>query len=304
MNNKIYILIISSKEGSSGDIREWSIDRFNNIYKTLSEELWVKTRVGIGDCYKTLKQMTNSFLEARTSVSLEGCTQNVIHIRDIKQGKKSNPYPILKERLLCEKVNMGDEEAIVILDEILDWISWHLSSQEDFKRKIYELVVVLNRAVSSEIKAKNSDSSICFKDIQTMESKGEIKVYVRYLLKRILSNVDIVKLDKAGALIEKIREYIKHNYMQDITLDDMAGMVGLSTFYFSKIFKHYQKINFIDYLTSVRINRAKELLENPLINIKEISNMIGYSEPNYFTRVFRRLEGITPTEYRNKKVLL
>jgi two-component system response regulator YesN len=91
--------------------------------------------------------------------------------------------------------------------------------------------------------------------------------------------------------------------MKDISLDEMASMTGLSSFYFSKVFKHYKKINFIEYLTRIRTQKAKELLMNPVNSIKDIGEMVGYNDSNYFTRVFKRIEGITPTEYRNKKML-
>ena len=77
-------------------------------------------------------------------------------------------------------------------------------------------------------------------------------------------------------------------------------MVNTSPYYFSRIFKEETGKNFVEYLTGVRMERAKELLKEGRCSIKEICCMTGYSEPNYFSRTFKKNMGITPTEYSRK----
>jgi two-component system response regulator YesN len=102
-------------------------------------------------------------------------------------------------------------------------------------------------------------------------------------------------------LVEKVCKFIDQNYSQNIKLEEMCRMVGFSKYYFSRVFKHYKNMNMIDYITFRRIQKAKELLKDPRISIKEISFVVGYNEPNYLTSVFKKWEGISPTEYRNKE---
>ncbi|MDA3940842.1 MAG: AraC family transcriptional regulator, partial [Spirochaetia bacterium] len=97
--------------------------------------------------------------------------------------------------------------------------------------------------------------------------------------------------------------FIKNNYSKDITLEETASHCNLSSFYFSKLFKKEKGITFIDFLTNERIQEAKELLENGHLSIKEISGKIGYSDPNYFTKVFKKVESISPTAYRSNILL-
>jgi two-component system response regulator YesN len=120
---------------------------------------------------------------------------------------------------------------------------------------------------------------------------------------KLIEEILCLKSDSGGVDIDKACEYINKNYRQQISLDDLASMVGFSSFYFSKIFKIHKGINFIDYLTNVRISMGKELLKDNTISVKEISQLIGYNNADYFTRVFKRSEGLTPTEYRNKRRL-
>ena len=79
----------------------------------------------------------------------------------------------------------------------------------------------------------------------------------------------------------------------------MAGYLGYSDVYFCKMFKQNIGKSFIVYLNELRIEKAKKLLSRPEINIKDISAEAGFRDANYFTRVFKRMVGMTPSEYRN-----
>lgn len=97
-----------------------------------------------------------------------------------------------------------------------------------------------------------------------------------------------------------IKDYIDRNYKKDISAKDVAGILGYSDVYFSKVFKQLFDDNFINYLTKIRIDRAKLLLKDVSFNIKEVGKSVGYADSNYFTKVFKRSVGMSPSEYRSK----
>ena len=97
-----------------------------------------------------------------------------------------------------------------------------------------------------------------------------------------------------------IKDYIDRNYKKDISAKDVAGILGYSDVYFSKVFKQLFDDNFINYLTKIRIGRAKLLLKDISFNIKEVGKSVGYADSNYFTKVFKRSVGMSPSEYRSK----
>lgn len=99
--------------------------------------------------------------------------------------------------------------------------------------------------------------------------------------------------------ITAVREYIEANYREDIALQDIAGVFGYSDVYFCKLFKQNFDMNFIAYLNEYRMDIAKKLLADPMINIKDISTKAGYRDANYFTRLFKRKTGMTPSEFRS-----
>ena len=102
-------------------------------------------------------------------------------------------------------------------------------------------------------------------------------------------------IDEALTQLEEINKKLS---AKDISLDDVSRVVNISPYYFSKIFKEESGSTFIEYLTGIRIERAKDLLTNSDKSMKEICSMCGYTDPNYFSRSFKKNVGVTPTEYK------
>ena len=112
-------------------------------------------------------------------------------------------------------------------------------------------------------------------------------------------NVMSKREESSNNIVEIAKEYIKQNYSKSISLDEVSYYVNISPYYFSKLFKEGTGENFIEYLTGIRIEKAKELLRAGEYSMKEICAMVGYSEPNYFSRSFKKHVGVTPTEFKD-----
>lgn len=97
---------------------------------------------------------------------------------------------------------------------------------------------------------------------------------------------------------EDIRNYIGKNYREDISMQSAAQFMGYSEAYFCKLFKQCFHVNFSAYLNEYRIDKAKVMMADPRINMKDISIACGYSDSNDFARVFKRITGQTPSDYR------
>lgn len=96
------------------------------------------------------------------------------------------------------------------------------------------------------------------------------------------------------------KEYIRsHLDDTNLTLHAVAAHVGLSSNHFSYIFKQRMGVNFIKYLTNVRVDYARELLRTTDLSGAQIAEKVGFNDPNYFSVVFKKICGMTPREYRN-----
>ncbi len=104
-------------------------------------------------------------------------------------------------------------------------------------------------------------------------------------------------------LMRKAQAYIDAHYAVDLSLEQVADQVFLHPVYFSKQFKLYAGVNFIDYLTSVRVRRAIELLESNRCRTNEIGEKVGYSSGKYFAKVFKQATGLTPKDYVRRLAL-
>ena len=95
-----------------------------------------------------------------------------------------------------------------------------------------------------------------------------------------------------------IYDYIHNNYKKNITLDDVASLIDMSSQYTSKLFKELFEVNFTDYILELRIEAAKDRLTGSMMKIKDIAGEVGYDDANYFCRIFKKRIGMTPKEYR------
>jgi AraC-like DNA-binding protein/ligand-binding sensor protein len=117
----------------------------------------------------------------------------------------------------------------------------------------------------------------------------------------MLSNQLVVKQENSEPpVIRKAKEFINEHQTEDLTLGDVAKAVNTSTFYFCKMFKKATGINFTDYLSRVRIEKSKNLLLNPNLRVSEIAFEVGFQSLTHFNRVFKRILGQSPTDYRAK----
>lgn len=108
------------------------------------------------------------------------------------------------------------------------------------------------------------------------------------------------EITRISVAADKIKFYIEKHYKEDVSLQELAGMMDYSDAYFCKIFKQCFHKSFIMYLSEFRVGKAKELLEDTMVNIKDVSSSVGYRDSNYFAKVFKRMTGSTPSEYRLK----
>jgi len=124
------------------------------------------------------------------------------------------------------------------------------------------------------------------------------KETIQTICQRNLAN-PIYSTDKTSdAIVQNMQEYIKRNYSHNISLEFVADLFFLNKNYASALFKAKSGVKFIDYLTHTRIEKAKELLSTSTLKIPQIAVNVGYSNTKYFYRVFKKLTGYTPEEYR------
>jgi len=215
----------------------------------------------------------------------------------------SHPYPIKKEKELIDSITASDKKSAQrLLNEILGHIFFSSGGKmEIIRARVLELVVILSRAAVDGGADVQYIFGLNFKylsEINTFRTIDDLSVWLSTLMNRFTESVfnwaDIKHVDT----IYKAIAYMRENYANKITLEDVSAYVYLSPSYFSKIFKDEMRTSFNAYLNKIRIDNAKRMLLNDDINIIDISNMVGYEDQSYFSKVFKKLTGVTPGKYR------
>ena len=133
----------------------------------------------------------------------------------------------------------------------------------------------------------------------------EVKLIKKVSEQQIIKLIQIISKEKETRInhfVEVAKDYIYENYRDDISLVQIANYVNLNPFYFSKMFKKKTGETFSDFMMKVRIEKAKQLMQDERLNLKEISYEVGYNDPNYFSRVFKKYTNESPKHFRNRLI--
>ncbi|QGP91129.1 HTH-type transcriptional activator RhaR [Neomoorella glycerini] len=131
-----------------------------------------------------------------------------------------------------------------------------------------------------------------------LDNRAAVRELVLERLMVLVDQVVASREQRNSSLIERASKFIEANFSQDLTLQEVAQQVYLNPCYFSRLFKQVKGQNFIDYLTRVRLRAAKELLLNTNLPVAAIAERVGYHDARYFSQVFKKQEGYTPSVFR------
>jgi two-component system response regulator YesN len=134
--------------------------------------------------------------------------------------------------------------------------------------------------------------------IELCQSIDDLENWILELGETGLRILNSMGTKSVSSPIQKVLEYIEENYNSELTLSNLSKVIYLSPDYFSRIFKDQVGSTFSEYILKIRIEKAKELLNNLDIPVSEIGRKVGYSDPNYFSRVFTRAVGMPPSRFR------
>ncbi len=279
-----------------------------HIAKKVAERLGnmkLPFKIGVGGSYH-IESLSKSYNEAIMAATVSN-VERIIHFEDIVlSSDKLDSYSTNKEQVLIDNILSGNiTGTLETLNEIFWWFTTNYKDDIDkIKSKLIEILIVLRRAIPYEIEGNNISIQHFIINLLKINNTSELKIsYIDYL-KRFIAILEESRMNELNGLILEAIDFINHHYESNITLDDVAKEINMSYHYFSKFFKDSTGKNFVDYLTDLRIEKSKELLKNPANSIKEICYRVGYSDPNYFSKIFKKIIGMTPTEYRGDKARL
>ena len=302
MGNRIVLLVPYENAKEDYEDRVAIVTRARNMVHKFENRIDSMFRCGIGRV-KELGSVKESFKEA--VVALRESTSHVVHIEDVPAAQKyDGEYPrdleIRYQKRILEKDAAG---AMNCAEGFFEWMhSQQAVTREDIEIKILEMVMNAERRAffAGTLKYNVNSRRSYIRELQSCTDIENLKKWFLDKTREICTKLENSKEKEAGSIIDRAKEYINENFRRDISLDDVSREVDISPYYFSKLFKQETGKNFIEYLTEIRLKNARELLQDSRLSIKEICAQSGYSDPNYFSRIFKKYEGVTPSEFRER----
>lgn len=307
-----FLLMADNEEQMSERVKELSKD-LEEIMKNYSTIAYFG---GIGQPVARLRELEESFREAERALAARFTMElnRIISVDDIRMAQNVDTLDdieitsfgeIEKTRTMLEKfLNNGVEDEI---DEFVDVYINELP-EENLKSVLMRQYIIMDayivmmsfcekiEGIEGKMQAQSEELKNSMKTIQTLE---EIKNYIRMLLKKIIGVRDTISGRRYSDIIEIAKDQIRKTYMSDeISLNTIAAEVGMSPSYFSSIFSKEMGKTFVEYLTEIRMDRAKELLMCSSMKTSEIGYEVGYKDPHYFSYIFKKTQNCTPKEFR------
>ena len=246
----------------------------------------------------------NRMLETQGSDAIQG--QITAYIQQLKNDTEPEPYPFETERALLRAVRQTNRgEAHRLLNELLGHVLFFSGGDlSQIKTRIYELLVLVSRT-AIEAGANPEQTLLAnnryFLDISGIRDFDALCQWMAQVTNTLMDSIfDFTGVRHANVIHQSV-QYINAHYAEKITLEEMARRVYLSPPYFSRVFKEETGEAFTAYLNRIRIDRSKELLRHKSIRLADIALLVGFEDQSYYSKVFKKLEGITPLRFRESE---
>jgi two-component system response regulator YesN len=232
--------------------------------------------------------------------------KNIVNNYDKEEAFSVNEMHKYDESFINDFIRLGTAEQIeAFLDEYLKRIG-----TDAVRSYLYTYYSFMNIVIISSkfIKELGGDINIVIPETKELEnlclnldSIDDLRKYVKKVISFVIDFRDDKKLNKYADIIIESKDYIGKNYAKfDLSLSSVATYVNMSPNHFSMIFKQETGESFIEYLTNFRIKKAMEILQTSSRRSLEIAAAVGYSDPHYFSHLFKKMVNCTPTEFRNR----
>jgi ligand-binding sensor protein/AraC-like DNA-binding protein len=219
-----------------------------------------------------------------------------------EQGDKSDRRSLLDEDEIIVQLQQNRKKAKAYLEGLISGLRYEAHQNlAQLRAKMTELLVVLSRVVNRIGLAMApflhiNDQAIG--QIYQTTSQENISVITSKAVDAYLEQLEAAAVKPENPNISLMTDYIDKHYPNNLTVEAIADAACLSPGYAGRIFKEQLGLPIMDYVLKVRIDKSKKLLLNPHYQIQAIAEKVGYGDAGYFTKVFRKFEGITPTQFR------
>lgn len=283
------------------------IKGINEVCITAEKSIGLKTSAGIGQICNKLYNLHTAYETAQNALDYRIVlgTGKGIYIDDVEPDNSIElQFDEKEERILLNSIKIGSNEDIKkIIEELFEKCDDLLLPLNKYRIFIMEIMTGLLKVVQAynlDINEIFGENFNCYSSLEKFDSIYEVKEWFVKIGTKVNDLIKRERIYSSKVLINKAKEYVRENYSNcDISVEILSSHLHVSPTYFSTLFKRETEVSFVNFLTTVRLEEAVKLLNTTEDKTYIIAEKVGYPEANYFSYVFKKKYGVSPSRYRS-----
>ena len=262
--------------------------------------------IGIGNMVEGLQNLSGSYIAANEAVKNKlylGRNKDIVFDSIIIAKNGPDTFtPLLDTDKVRNSLRTGKEDAVFLqIDHIYAKLFDNSSGRRLHQLISNQIALDIIRRYSELVDSESIEPIITIlEQLPKLETLSDITECLKLAVSEVCSITTRLRVKEPTNLIEKVKQIIKAEYPTNISIPELASRVYLTPNYLCLVFKQEIGMTINDYLTKVRIQAAKNLLDDPKNKIYQICDMVGYIDTSYFTKIFKKYTGVTPSQYRDR----
>ncbi|MCR4626985.1 MAG: response regulator [Treponema sp.] len=274
----------------------------NTIFTLLSTNIRYGIKIGVSKIESDINKTFSAYNDAISALNTISQSRGISFYSEIETRPATHEEIKECSKKLLNRIRLGDAGSVRQLVSLYctTLFDFYQNNLDKIKNAIFEFIVNLRNAIlEMDNNYKDSTFEQAFTTLSKTDTTYELEQFVLKSCMECVTLASSLSKNNQNPIISQACEYLENHISEEITLESAASQLNVSSFYLSKLFKKEKGENFISYLTDLRLKKAKNLLQDKSLIIKEITAAVGYNDQNYFSKLFKNKFGITPTEYRN-----
>lgn len=281
----------------------------NELRRTIGKNLAYDFTIGIGCVADGLAHIRESYLTAQEAVlcKLYYGRNKIIAFDALTEGYQEDVKnsAVFNEEKFCNILYTGVEDRLsVYIEKIFSTMRRDKFSRQKVRIVSMQIALSALKQLIRDDAAPPGDipSETALVDkLNKLETAEDMKNYVRDFTVRICERNNQKRASEPSKVVARIMEIIGRRYGENLTITDISKEIYLTATYLCLVFKHQTGMTINDYLTKVRMNKAIDLLKSSPEKLGQICEMVGYNDPSYFCKLFKKYTGLTPSQYRERE---
>lgn len=308
-SSDIIIVCNSCQKYNEKELYEIALTAFKTISQQIKKHLDITVSIGIGAYVKQFGHIADSYQAALQALELRAYKGNcsIICSWQFKTEKSMDSTIFKKRREFEQSMIIAVKGAdFAKITQTLDEFFVFIRKYENYpfvlaQHIILELLTSLTHESAELGITGTSDEDVeLYNKVMQFDTLDQLEAWITKYTQELISLLKEQLNQNHPDISNQIVDYINQNYNKEISLNGIADKLNLDSSYVSRLFKQKTGVKFMEYLISLRIEKAKDLLIHSSLSVKDIGKTVGYNNTHSFIRIFKKNEGLTPGKFREK----